>query len=552
MSAVKKYNKKLILAGAVLVSFFVLTPHASADGIGEARTFFVNPKYDDFSRTIIGATLRYVSNRAYFYVDDSYWNEMDLLSRNLLTVNMQELARQFDDVIYPKETQFWGSEPNPGIDGDARITILLENLNPGNGGYFETANLFPRKVVESSNEREMIAVSAESLGGLAKSFLAHEFQHLISFNQKELLRNTSEDIWLNELRSEYSVTLVGYNDVFDASSLERRLDTFLSDTSDSLTEWPNVPLDYAHVIMFGEYLAEQFGPQILSETLRTDRSGIDSLNNYFLSKGLSDRFSSVFGSWLAADFLNNASLNEDLGYQKQGLNDFRISPKQYALSYPEKYQLNHSAKPWEGSWHQLNLLNVPEGKSLKVDFNGESGFKLWYLDNMGNFGSLTDGGYIPIKNGLSYITLMPVNESKTSNFDENEDPGVFSANIEFIDTPKKPKDGELIKRQRESEIYVVEGIYKRYLRPEVIALYGHLDPLKTIEVDDEIFNSYTTANYVRNVHDEKVYAVWPDGTKHWLNITEKQFFSSGRDANSIFTINDLELNHYQTGPDIIR
>ncbi len=547
-----RFSRKLIFTSLVLASFFILTPHASADSVGETRTFFVNPKYDDFSRTSIAATLRHISDRAYFYVDDSFWNEISFSSRNSLMANIQELARQFDDVIYPKETQFWGSEPNPGIDGDVRITILLENLNPGNGGYFETVNLFQRKIAESSNEREMIVVSVESFGDLAKSFLAHEFQHLISFNQKELLRDTNEDIWLNELRSEYSITLVGFNDVFDGSSLERRLDTFLSDTSDSLTEWPNVPLDYAHAIMFGQYLVEQFGPEILSETLKTNKSGIDSLNNYFLSKGINENFSSVFGKWLAAIFLNDTSQNSNFGYQKQGLNNFRIAPNFYFLSYPGKYQLNYSLKPWESSWHKFDLLNVPEGKSFKVDFNSEAGFKLWYLDNMGNFGSLPDGGHIPVKDGLNYITLMPVNESKVSNFDDSEEFSVFSANIDFIDTPKKPKDGELMKRQRESEIYVAEGIYKRYLRPEVIALYGHLDPSKAIEVDDEIFHSYTTANYVRSINDEKVYAVWPDGTKHWLNITEQQFFSSGRDAGSIFTINDLELNRYQTGPDIIR
>ena len=114
------------------------------------------------------------------------------------------------------------------------------------------------------------------------------------------------------------------------------------------------------------------------------------------------------------------------------------------------------------------------------------------------------------------------------------------------------KNGALIKKTRESEVYVIEGKYKRYLRPEIIALYGHLAGVKPIEVDETAFHSYATANYVRYVNEEQVYAVWPDGTKHWLNITPQQWDASGRDWNAIFIINDLESNTYQTGANITR
>jgi len=543
------------------VSFFFSASFAFADNIGDQKTFFVNSRYDEFSRTVISATLRNVSNNAYFYIDDRYWAGLNRLEKNMFAANIHELGRQFDDNIYPKETQFFGSEPNPGIDNDSRITVLIEDLKRGNGGYFETANLHPKKLVSESNEREMVAISAEMANSLGKIFLAHEFQHLISFNQKELKINLSEDVWLNELRSEYAVTLVGYNDIFKDSNLEQRLNTFLSDLSDSLTEWPNVPLDYGYVNVFGEYLAEQFGPEIISETMRTNKVGIDSINQYFQSRNMPDRFSSVFGTWLAADYLNNANFDKKFGYQRNGFQNFRVNPEQYLLAYPGSYQLNLNLKPWMGSWHQFNLyypltgqMGMPEDKALKVNFNSQDGFRLWYIDNLGNFGELSNGGTITNKGGLNYAVLMPVNESKISNFTENDSSVVFSANIEFVDIPVKLilKDGDLIKKSREAETYVIEGSYKRYLRPEVIALYGHLDPSKAIEVDNETFNSYVTANYVRNISEQKVYAVWPDGTKHWLHMSADYFTQSGRDWNAIFIINDLELNHYKTGADIVR
>ncbi|MEX2090637.1 MAG: hypothetical protein WD989_00690 [Candidatus Paceibacterota bacterium] len=549
-----KFYKKLFIAGLLLAFFLIYSSQASADSVGDVRTFFVNSKYDEFSRSAMTATLRKLSSRAYFYVDDKYWSGLNQFEKNIFANKLDELAREFDDIIYPKEIVFFGSEPNPGIDGDPRITILLEDLIKGNGGYFETGNLYQKKLVPTSNEREMVVIDIDSSGGLIKLFLAHEFQHLISFNQKELTRNVSEDIWLNELRSEYANTLVGYNDIFTGSNIDRRLDTFLNDPTDSLTEWPNVPLDYGHAAMFSEYLAEQFGSEVISETMKLNVGGIESINQYFRSKNSSETFSSVFGKWLAANYFNNASFDGRLGYKRLELSKFRVTPRQYILPYPGNYELVYDLEPWEGSWHQMNLYYMPPDKSVKVDFNSEAGFRLWYLDNFGSFGSLPDGGVIPNKGGLTQIVLIPVNESKTSGFGENETALKFSARVDFVDAPTHPilKDGDLIKRPKEPETYVIEGKYKRYLRPEVIALYGHLDPAKAIELDNETFNSYITSNYVRNVNQEPVYAVWPDGTKHWLNITAQQWDASGRDWGAIFIINDLELNYYKTGADITR
>ena len=90
------------------------------------------------------------------------------------------------------------------------------------------------------------------------------------------------------------------------------------------------------------------------------------------------------------------------------------------------------------------------------------------------------------------------------------------------------------------------------MHPEVIKLYGHLDTSKAIEVSPQVFDSYKIANYIRNVNDKKVYAIRPEGTKHWLNMTAEYFTQSGRDWNAIFIINDLEYNFYKTGPDVTR
>ncbi len=317
------FRKKLtfLLFLLVIAGIFV-NKFAYADTLGQRETFFVNKEFDKYGRTSLQATLQYAGNKSYFYVEDNYWNSLGSADRDVLIRNIQSLANEFDANIYSKEIQLWGAEPNPGVDGDPKITILLEELVKNNGGYFETSNGYLRDKAPDSNQREMITVSAEILKSnvsLPKAFLAHEFQHLISFNQKELVYDISEEVWLNELRSEYAVSQVGYDNPFSGSSLERRMEVFLGEPSDSLTEWPNKTVDYGIAALFAEYLVEQYGANILSETLKDNSLGINSLNKFLAGKGYLEKFGDVFVNWMVAVYLNNYLLNSRLGYKNSAL-----------------------------------------------------------------------------------------------------------------------------------------------------------------------------------------------------------------------------------------
>ncbi|MBI2062548.1 MAG: hypothetical protein HYT64_02580, partial [Candidatus Yanofskybacteria bacterium] len=204
--------------------------------------------------------------------------------------------------------------------------------------------------------------------------------------------------------------------------------------------------------------------------------------------------------------------------------------------------------------YKYNFSSLPSDKAIKISYDPDYAFKILYADNLGRVGVLDNPGYVTNPGGLSWVTLMPVNEIETTNFGKEENPRSISLSISYVDNElaKPVADGALIKRPGEPEMYVVEGKYKRYLRPEIIKLYGQLDPSKAIELDNKVFNSYTTANYVRHVNDKKVYAVWPDGTKHWLNMTGEYFTQSGRDWGAIFVINESEFNSYKKGPDITK
>ncbi len=529
----------------------------AVDTIGQQQVFWVDSNYDRFSRARASADLVHISPKAYFYVDDRYWSGLNQMQQGDLTNKIYDLATAFDNVIYPKETEFWGSEPNPGIDGDPRITIFLEQLIGGNGGYFDTVNGYD---VSGSNKREIFFVSVDAVNNNlqnAKMFLSHEFQHLISFNQKDILRQISEDIWLNELRSEYSISLVGYNEPYSDSGLARREDLFLNQPSDSLTEWPNVSLDYAQVALFGEYLVEQYGPDILTETLRSSDIGIDSINNFLRNHNYKERFADIIGNWAIATYINNITKDPKYGYSLLGLQSLKISPTSTTdLSIQSPYSFYYSLKPWQPAWYKFNVgQSMINSKTIKLDFGTAVSFKIFYADNLGRTAVLSNPAYIDNPGGLTDFVIIPINQSKVSDFGKNDIAAAISFNLNFVDASpglglSALQDGVLIKRPLEKELYVIEGKYKRYLNPDVLSLYGQLDPSKAVGVGDTIFNSYMSANYVRSVDDKKVYAIWPDGTKHWLNMTGDYFTQSGRDWGSIFIINQSELNFYKTGTDI--
>ncbi|MEK7217544.1 MAG: hypothetical protein AAB640_00710 [Patescibacteria group bacterium] len=547
--------KILFTVAAVFLLGQLGTSQVWADTVGERHTFFVNPIYDATGRTSVSVTLEYVGTHAYFYVEDAYLDSLRPSERIVFNQQIAVLAQEFDNNIYPKETAFWGSEANPGIDNDSKITILLERLTSGTGGYFDSVNGYTTTQSPQTNQREMIMANVLSLStSHLKIFLAHELQHLISFNQKELLRDASEDTWLNELRSQYAVTLVGYNDNFQNSDLAQRLQIFLNNSADSLTEWPNTNLDYAVVTLFGQYLVDRFGPAILQETLRSSSTGIDSINKYLANHQSLENFGDVFADWVWTNYYNNRTQDVRYGYINPNLQTIHVSPtdsKQLTSQNLNSYF--YSLKPWQSAWYQFRTDSLaPAGQNIKISWP-DSEFQIYYADASGVERRVSSGDIIAPPPTGTFI-LMPVNESQTTNFGTSEVSALLTLSIEYTNQPvltlaSAIQDGSLIMHAGTPDIYVIWGTYKRYLAPEVLKFYG-LDPAKAITVPESVFQSYMPSNYIRVVNEKKVYAVWPDGTKHWLNMTAQHFTDSYRDWNSVFIVNNLESSFYKLGPDI--
>ena len=155
--------------------------HAAAEAaVGATETFWALD-WGTSTYSQIQATARYVGEHCVVYVHDGA-----LFHDALVT----QLATAFDTRVYPAVTEAYGSEPDPGIDGDHRIAILIYDFHDDTiDGSFRERDIDPGDSA-ISNRREMFYLNLQALisepqnmGALA----AHEFAHLILYYRDVML-----------------------------------------------------------------------------------------------------------------------------------------------------------------------------------------------------------------------------------------------------------------------------------------------------------------------------------------------------------------------------
>ncbi len=222
---------------------------------------------------------------------------------------IQAIVDEFDNTIYPKDTATFGGEPNPGVDNDPKIYILLLDIRDGfNGttnpgyiaGYFDPGDEYPVNIESSSNQKEMVYMDIYPASPGSAGFfntLAHEFQHMIHWQQKDHLRNVSDDTWLNEGMSEIAAPYCGYGPSYS------RVLTFEKSPTDSLVQWNSTLQDYGVVYLWSQYFKDRFEnavPNIFWDILHNDKTGISAVNYALAQVDPALTFSTTFQDWTIA------------------------------------------------------------------------------------------------------------------------------------------------------------------------------------------------------------------------------------------------------------
>jgi len=473
-----KRIKQIIFFGIFSV-FFLTAGDMHAANIGDAVTFRVDKSFDASARSQIEATLVKTTNNLYFYIEKAWWDLQPQAKRDEILSNLSTLSDEFGNKIYPILTSVLGSEWKPGVDGDSRITILFESMNNNEGGYFRTADEYIKLQLPDSNEKEMLYLSIDQIDDpRLKVLLAHEFVHLITFNQKDKNFNVDEETWLNEARADYASTILGYDDKYEGSILQRRVRDFVEDPSDPVTEWKGTNYDYASVSMFIHYLADQYGINILTDSLKSKYIGIESINYALQKNEFEENFSQVFTDWTIASILNDCSIDKKYCYLNQNLKNFRLSPSINFLPLNGDVSLSvtNTTKNWAGNW----LKFIGGNGDLKLDFSSLAGlnFQVPYIieDSTGvdivRFMSLDkdEKGEIGIlKFGINYksLIIIPSLQSKLTDSDGFEPTYPFSYTVGISgDTSSGNQD-------------LIQQLLDRiaYLKNEIAKLQGQSNPV---------------------------------------------------------------------------
>jgi immune inhibitor A len=264
--------------------------------VGDTQEFWASDT-DTSENFRITATLQLVSEHAYFWIENGVdYNEADL----------QALADGFDNQIYPTDREFFGSEWNPGIDGDPRVYIIYaQGLGYNLAGYFSSADSVHPLAHEYSNGHEAFFISADNVT-LDEEFtygvLAHEFQHMIHW-----YRDRNEETWLNEGFSELAMLLNNY----DTGGAEY---AFTLEPDMQLTNWLGGEADntanYGASFLFTSYFLGRFGEEVTKALVADPQNGFASIDSVLAAQNIRDPLSGeiitgddVFTDWTITNFL---------------------------------------------------------------------------------------------------------------------------------------------------------------------------------------------------------------------------------------------------------
>ena len=280
------------------------TVQAKSYQLGDTETFWVSNS-DTAEHFQIQATLRYITPHSYFWVEEGTpVNEGD----------MKRLMDTFENQIYPTDREFFGSEANPGVDGDPHIYVLYaSSIGHNIAGYFSSSDSYNPLVREYSNAHETYVLgTSQDLGdNYTYGVLAHEFVHMI---QDASDRNDVS--WMNEGFAEVGSFLNGYYqsggaDWLYAQNPDMQLNTWVDNSS------PDFSAHYGQSFLFLAYFLDRFGEEASKALTSNPENDLTSVDDTLVDLNITDpqtgngiTADDVFMDWAATLYLMDESVGD--------------------------------------------------------------------------------------------------------------------------------------------------------------------------------------------------------------------------------------------------
>jgi hypothetical protein len=317
--------------------------------VGDRDIFWVSDQSKKQYFRVI-AELRYATPHVYVWVEQGV---------NVSDADLKKSADVFENKIYPTNRRYSGSEWTPGIDADPHLFILhARGMGQGVGGYYSSADEYPREIDPYSNEHEMFYINVEAYRpGTAtyEGVLAHEFQHMIHWNEDK-----SEEVWVNEGLAELAAVLNGYDG-------DRATTLFTANPDVQLNAWAEDPLQaaphYGNAYLFTQYCVQRFGAGLMRAVVAEPADGRDGYEKVLEQHADGQTFDDVFRDWVIANYLDDPKLDDG----RYGYTDLTVHASPVA-------RIQRTPDEWQDAVHQYAADYVellPSGSpTVTVTFQG--------------------------------------------------------------------------------------------------------------------------------------------------------------------------------------
>jgi hypothetical protein len=494
----------------------------------------IEASYDIEKRGSVYANLELKTKHINFYFDSNWWEKLSEEEREEYKKIAYNLGSEFENKIFPQIKEGFGEIPKHSVVGyDERISVLFHPMNDGSGGYFRSGDQYSIYQYPRSNEKNILYLNTNLLDDLnLPGYLAHEYIHLVTFNEKNRKYDINEEVWLNEMRAEAIITILGYDKKHKGSNLEGRLNNFLRDPDISLTEWTEQSADYGVINIFAQYLLDHYGKEIFIDSLKTDIVGIPSID-YALHKNKKGKtFSEIFTDFTIAVYLNDCSYGKYYCFKNKNLSNFKVHPTTIFITTRDEgfHEISYQTKNWAGNWFRF----VGPSGIFKLKFSSTGRFTVPYVicqkdnkceikflktDSLGR-GEIVIGDFNSI---YESVTILPSLRQKYSGFNGAEKTVKFDLKIEVKEDLAKIEQ-ENRERLQQKLISLVEKIKKIYL-----FLDKEMPSFVTVKkIENNLYYGMTNSSEVENLQIflEKQ-GVYPEGliTGNFYNFTKKAVIS---------------------------
>lgn len=250
------------------------TVQAKPYKVGDKEKFWILNS-DTTEHFQIDATLRYATDHSFFWVEDG---------TSVDEGDMKALMDTFESKIYPTDREFFGSEANPGVDGDPHIYVIYaSSIGHNIAGYFSSSDSYNPLAKEYSNAHETYVLGTSQDLGDAYTYatLAHEFVHMI-----QAASDRNDVSWLSEGFAEVGAFLNGYDiggaDWIYVQNPDMQLNTWVDNSS------PDFSAHYGMSFLYLTYFLDRFGDEATKALTNNPENDLTSVDNTLAELNITD------------------------------------------------------------------------------------------------------------------------------------------------------------------------------------------------------------------------------------------------------------------------